>query len=333
MTAVANIVIAGAGSIGCFTGALLAADGQNVTLLGRARILDAIRAHGLTVTDYDGLNVTAPAMALTLAETPECLAQADIVIVAVKSAATARIAADIAQYAPQNVPIVSFQNGIENIQTLRDALPGRDVRAGMVPFNVVPSGDAAFHRATSGDVVIESGPGELGALLSSRGLTVEESDQITAIQWGKLVLNLNNAINALSGLPLLDQLMIRDWRRLMADQMAEALLVLKSAGIEVKSTTPLPTWLGPHVLRLPTPLFKRIAAQMLTIDPKARTSMAYDVIAGRHTEIDALQGEFLRLGADHGVATPIMTRIADQIRQVEREGNKSPNLTPAALRP
>ncbi len=51
------------------------------------------------------------------------------------------------------------------------------------------------------------------------------------VQWGKLLLNLNNAINALSGLPLRDQLSQRAWRAILAAQIAEALQMTKAAGI------------------------------------------------------------------------------------------------------
>jgi len=71
--------------------------------------------------------------------------------------------------------------------------------------------------------------------------------------------------------------------------------------------------LVPIVLRLPTPLFSRIAAQMLIIDPTARTSMAYDLMQGRGTEIDSLQGGIIDLGKVHGVATPICSRVAQAI--------------------
>lgn len=57
-------------------------------------------------------------------------------------------------------------------------------------------------------------------------------DNIEAVQWGKLLINLGNAINALSDLPLLTQLQDRAWRQLMADQMAEALRILSTAGIK-----------------------------------------------------------------------------------------------------
>ncbi len=310
-----KIVIAGAGSIGCYCGALLAAVGHSVTLLGRTRVLDPIRAQGLTATDFSGLHCTVPADQLTLSEDPACLSEAELIIVTVKSGATPEMATLIAAHAPAKSPVLSWQNGMDNTRILRGALPGRDVRAGMVPFNVVPTDAATYHRATSGEIVIETGPDALARHLSTPDLPVTESDRIEAVQWGKLVINLNNALNALSGLTLQSQLLDRNWRRLMADQMAEALRVLTAAGIDVASTTPLPAWMTPHILRLPTPLFTRIAAKMLTIDPSARTSMAYDLMAGRATEIDSLQGEIIKLGRETAIPTPINSRVAQLIHQ------------------
>ena len=54
---------------------------------------------------------------------------------------------------------MSLQNGVGNGGVLKSALPGFDVRAGMVPFNIVSMGGGRFHRGTSGDIVIEKGPG------------------------------------------------------------------------------------------------------------------------------------------------------------------------------
>ncbi|MFY2823969.1 2-dehydropantoate 2-reductase [Ruegeria sp. MALMAid1280] len=323
-----KIVIAGAGSIGCYCGALLAYAGHDVTLWGRSRILDPICDKGLTVTDFSGLSRHVVAQDLVLTGDASCLTTAEAVIVSVKTGATAEIAARIAQHAPTSAPVLSWQNGMDNARILRAALPDHDVRAGMVPFNVVPTKPACFHRATSGEIVIESGRGALGPRLSSADLPVVESDEIDAVQWGKLVINLNNALNALSGLVLKEQLLDRNWRRLMADQMAEALAVLRAAGLPVASTTPLPAWMTPHILRLPTPIFTRIAARMLTIDPSARTSMAYDLMEGRPTEIDSLQGEIIRLGAQFDVATPICANVLALIEQAPETA-----LSPDQVRP
>ncbi|MEM9124425.1 MAG: 2-dehydropantoate 2-reductase [Pseudomonadota bacterium] len=321
-----KIAIAGAGSIGCFCGGLLTHAGHQVTLLGRPRILDPIRKHDLTVTDFSGMTRTLPASRLILSDNPLCLAQNDLIIVAVKSAATHEVAKLVADHSPETAPVLSWQNGLDNAQVLRAALPNRDVRAGMVPFNVVPRDTASYHRATSGDIVIQTGPGDLAQRLNSSDLPVTASDRIEAVQWGKLIINLNNALNALSGLTLVEQLMDSNWRRLMADQMAEALRVLSAAGHPIASTTPLPAWMTPYILRLPTPVFSRIAARMLTIDPSARTSMAYDLSAGRPTEINSLQGEIIRLGRVTGVATPICIRVS----QLISEAPETP-LTPAQI--
>ncbi|MGR3759937.1 2-dehydropantoate 2-reductase [Roseobacteraceae bacterium NS-SX3] len=327
-----HIVVAGAGAIGCFCGGLWSAAGFPVTLLGRAWVLDHIRAAGLRLSDFAGLRQEVRARALTLSEDPGVLAGADLVVAAVKSADSGGMAALIARHAPPAAPVLSFQNGVQAVRCLQEALPERDVRAAMVPFNVVPDGQGGFHRASSGDVVIGAGAGGWGARLSVPGLTVRESARIEEVQWGKLLVNLANALNALSGLTLYDQLRDRVWRRLMADQMAEALRVLSAAGISPVSSTPLPAWMSPHILRLPTPLFTRIAAQMLVIDPAARSSMAQDLMQGRATEIDALQGEIIRLGERHGAATPICRAVAAAIRKAEAEGGALPGVTPEALR-
>ncbi|MDF1728047.1 MAG: ketopantoate reductase C-terminal domain-containing protein, partial [Sulfitobacter sp.] len=201
-----------------------------------------------------------------------------------------------------------------------------------VPFNVVPMGQGGFHRATSGDIVIEAGKGDLAAHLTVPHLVTTESREIEAVQWGKFLINLNNALNALSGLPLQAQLRDRGWRRLMADQWREALGILRSHGIRPVSTTPVSVGMIPLILRLPTPIFSRIAASMLTIDAQARTSMALDLMAGRKTEIEALQGEVVRLAEERGKSAEICALVADLIRTAELAGEGLPHLPVTAVR-
>ena len=309
-----RIAVAGAGSIGCFVGGCLLAAGHDVAFLGRDRVLGPLRG-GLRLTDFAGLDFTVTP--LVAGSDPWLLSGADIVLVCVKSGATAEMAHLIAAHAPQDAVVVSLQNGVRNAEVLREGLPGRDVRAGMVPFNVVPRGPAHLHRATSGDIVIASGPGALGKRLSVPALPVTERDDIDAVLWGKLFMNLTNAVNALSGLPIRAMLMDRDWRRLMADQMAEALSVFRAAGLSLHSPAPVPLRFVPAILRLPTPLYVRVAARMLTIDPSARTSMAHDLDAGRRTEIDHLQGEVLRLARAQGRDLPVMAAITRAVQRAE----------------
>tara|TARA_B110000879_G_C11160916_1_gene509029 strand:- start:1961 stop:2710 length:750 start_codon:yes stop_codon:yes gene_type:complete len=242
----------------------------------------------------------------------------------VKSSATAEMGQLIAEHAKPDALIISLQNGVGNTATLRAALPDHDVRAGMVPFNVVEVGIAAYHRATSGD--IEVGGGVLPDL-NTEHLTWKSVDNIEAVQWGKLLINVGNALNALSGITLYEQLQDRAWRRLIADQMAEALGILKANNITPAKTTAAPPALIPYVLRLPTPLFKRVAAKMLTIDPTARSSMWDDLMKRRVTEIDALQGVIIELALRSGRPSPLNSKASDLIKHAEAASNGPPGLT------
>lgn len=321
-----KIAVAGAGSIGCYVGGVLALGGHSVKFLGRPRIVQAVADSGLTLTDYAGLNSTQTN--LTFSDNPEVLTGADVILVTVKSAATADMAQLIADHAPGAL-ILSLQNGITNVSTLRANLPDHDVRAAMVPFNVVPTGVSAFHKGTSGEILVQAS--DLPDLNTDH-ITWTGVDNIEAVQWGKLLINLGNGLNALSGLPLLEMLKQRDWRTLMADQMAEGLSVLKSHNITPAKTTAAPPSLLPHILRLPTWMFKRIAAQMLTIDPMARSSMWDDLSQRRITEIDALQGVILDMGATSGQATPICKAVRDLIKQAEATQAGPPGISAGAVR-
>jgi 2-dehydropantoate 2-reductase len=255
---------------------------------------------------------------------PSILASADVILVIVKSSATAEMGQLIAEHAKPDALIISLQNGVGNTATLRAVLPDHDVRAGMVPFNVVEVGIAAYHRATSGD--IEVGGGVLPDL-NTEHLTWKSVDNIEAVQWGKLLINVGNALNALSGITLYEQLQDRAWRRLIADQMAEALGILKANNITPAKTTAAPPALIPYVLRLPTPLFKRVAAKMLTIDPTARSSMWDDLMKRRVTEIDALQGVIIELALRSGRPSPLNSKASDLIKHAEAASNGPPGLT------
>jgi 2-dehydropantoate 2-reductase len=327
-----TIGIAGAGSIGCFVGGMLAAGGRRVALLARPRVIAEIEACGLRPTSFEGFDRTIPRDQLALSENPYLFEDAGIVLVTVKSADTAAMADIIARHAPSDAVIVSLQNGVGNTAVLRDRLPGRRVLGGMVPFNVMALGEGRFHRATSGDIVIEQDEAGTAAQLSVPHLTMRPTGNIVGVQWGKLLLNLNNALNALSNLPLREQLAQRPWRALFADQMAEGLAAMKAEGIRPVASTPVPPALTPHLLRLPDAVFRLLLGRTMKIDPEARSSMWEDLQRGRRTEIDYFQGVIARIAERHGLNVPLSARVVALIKRAEAEGKGSPGLTPDQIR-
>jgi 2-dehydropantoate 2-reductase len=332
MGASKSICVAGAGSIGCFVGGVLRAGGRPVSLLARPRVIQEIEVNGLKITSLEGSEYRLTSAEIMLSDDPKIFADAGIILVTVKSDDTPEIAELIAKHASKDAVVISLQNGTGNVSVLRDKLPGHHVLAGMVPFNVLALGEGHFHRATSGEILLERDDAGTPAALSQPELVFRAIDNITGVQWGKLLINLNNALNALSGLPLRDQLAQRSWRALLADQLSEALATIKAEGIVPVSSTPLPSSLTPFVLKLPDFLFQRIAASMVKIDPKARSSMWEDLQRGRRTEIDHLQGLIVRLAQRHGLKAPLSARIVALIRATEQAAKGSPGLTPEQIR-
>jgi len=332
MNADRPIGIAGAGSIGCFVGGMLAAGGRRVALLARPRVIAEIEANGLRVTSFDGVEHKLSANQLALSENPDVFGNVGTVLVTVKSADTSAMAEVIAGYVPKDTVIVSLQNGVSNAALLREKLPGWRVLGGMVPYNVIALGEGRFHRATSGDIVIEQDAANTAASLSVPGLMMRETSNISGVQWGKLLFNLNNALNALANLPLRRQLSQRAWRRLYADQVAEALAAIAADGIKPVSTAPLPVGWMPSLLRLPDALFEVVLGRTMKIDPEARSSMWEDLQRGRRTEIDYLQGVITAIGARRGLDTPLSHRIVALIRKAEADGRGSPGLSAEQIR-
>jgi 2-dehydropantoate 2-reductase len=332
MIADSTIGVAGAGSIGCFVGGLCAAAGRKVALLARPRVIQEIEQNGLRLTSFEGFEQTIASNRLTLSEDPKIFGDAGVVLVTVKSADTAEIADIIAQHAPPDAVVVSLQNGVGNVAVLRARLPGRRVLAGMVPFNVVAPGEGRFHRATSGDIVIEQDQARTADRLSVPSLTMRASDNIDGVQWGKLLVNLNNALNALAGVPLRQQLAQRAWRRLFADQMSEGLAAIRAEGIKPVSPTPIPSNWTPSLLRLPDAIFETLLGRTMKIDPQARSSMSEDLQRGRRTEVDYLQGVIVEIAGRHGLQAPLSRRIVELIKSAEAAGQGSPGLTPEQIR-
>lgn len=335
-----TVGVLGAGSIGCWVGGRLAAGGADVVLIGRPRLLDAVGRHGLTVGDADADHAHVPADRLTLTTDPTALTTADVVLVTVKSRDTAAAAASVAAHLPPSTPVVSLQNGLDNPGRLRAALPN-PVLAGMVPFNVVHTAPATFTRTTSGEVVVEDAPGadpliRAAAAHADRGtrahLPLTTSPDMDAVLRGKLLLNLNNAVNALSGMPLRAQLLDRDHRRVLAACQAEALAVFAAEGVAPVRPTPLPPRLVVRMLRAPTPVFSAVARASLRVHPAARSSMADDLDLGRPTEVDDLQGAVVARGARLGVATPVSAALVRLVHEAETSGADRRRWTGPALR-
>jgi 2-dehydropantoate 2-reductase len=314
-----RIVILGAGSVGCFIGGAWAAAGAKVSFIGREAVRREIAGHGLGLSDYGGWQIHLAHDLIEFSTKPAALAEADIIALCVKSDGTAVAAKEIGRHARKGATVISFQNGVSNAERLRPMLPRFEVAQGMVPFNVARLGQGRWHKGTSGDLVVEQSEktAALAELVSKSHARLSVAKDMKSVAWGKLLINLNNAVNALSGETLLKQLGQRDYRRVVAASIVEALELLKAAGIEPAQIGPIPPKLLPHAIAAPDLVFKNLLLRVQKIDAKARSSMADDLAAGRSTEIDYLNGEVVKLARALGRDAPVNSTIVELVKQRE----------------
>lgn len=328
-----GVLVMGAGAVGCFIGGLTQLAGVPVHFVGRPRVLGALRKHGLRLTDQDGLDRRIPPLQLRLHEEPPAGLKPDLVLLCVKSGATAEAATALGLTLPEGTPAVSLQNGIANTPQARALAPQLRWHAGMVPFNIAELAPGHYHRGTGGALAAEADTADVAlaawqAALAGVGMTLTLHADLAPVQWGKLLMNLNNPVNALSGWPLRDQLLQRGYRRVLAALQQEALDLLDAARRPVAQLMPLPPRRVLQLLRLPTPLFRLAAARMLRIDAQARSSMADDLAQGRTTEVDALCGEVVRLARQLHRTAPLNARMQ---ALVEAQARRRHSYTPAEL--
>lgn len=335
-----KIGVFGAGSIGCYVGGRLAAKGADVVLVARQRVKDEIDRFGLTAVDGAARDVAPLSIgpgAVRCAVDADVLADRDVVLVCVKSGQTADAGDTLARVLPRDrrVVVVSMQNGVRNADVLRERLAPHEVLSGIVGFNVVSKGEGVFRRATTGPLAIEASSdarvADIARDLEAAGFEVELATNIRAKQWSKLIMNLNNAVSALTDAPTQQLLFEPGYRRILAALMDEALSVLKTAGIRPARLGPLPARLFPIILRLPGPLLRIVARMQIAIDPEARSSMWEDLTRGRATEVDQLNGEIVRLARTSGTRAPLNERIVELVRDAERAKAGSPRIAASDL--
>ena len=354
-----RVGVLGAGAVGAYVGCLIHArcPDAEVVLVGR-RALDERSANGVAletvgrshprvVISRDHLRVTRDVAAL---------AGCDVVLVAVKSTATADAAAQLARCSlPPDVVILSLQNGVGNAPIIADALardhPSATILPCVVNMNVVWEGYAdedarvmTLRRCTPevGDAVrVRRGAERAYPTTTSnddehatprcappsrrfargcdaRRARFEGSRGVTLQAVGEPSLA-NQRVGARDGSKTLANRAARlCWRALIL----EALDAYAAAGIRTRAYVPI----LPSLLNLPDRAYAPLERALFPLDPGCKSSMLQDVESGRPTEIETLGAEVVRLaaanatrgGRGRGTVAPRNAAVAALVRKVER---------------
>lgn len=233
--------------------------------------------------------------------------------------------------------IISLQNGVENQRILSELLPSHVVVAGMVPYGVVEVSPGHFRRGTYGSLAFrDTLPQILAEKLRSSGLGVElyNEEDMLATQWGKLVINLGNALNAIVGQPLAACMQLHPYRRLLALLWEEGITVLNAKGIAIHADiNGQPLEKVVKLLTLPGMILK--TAQRIkgvkTVDASYHSSMFYDLEQLRTTEVNELNKKIVQMASEEQLQAPVNALITRLVEEAEASRRGSPHISVESL--
>ena len=292
-----KVAVMGAGAVGCYFGAMLARAGHAVTLIGRPQHVEAVNRRGLYL-DSKSFQEHVPMSASTDAAV---VAGSDVVLFCVKSSDTEAAGRQIAPHLGDKTVLLTLQNGVDNAERLQAALPQEVIPAVVyVATEMAGAGHVKHHGR--GDLVIGASASSeaIAAQLIAAGVPVTVSDNANGELWVKLIVNCAyNAISAISRMPYGQMVEGDGVPAVMDDVVMECLAVAKAAGVIV-----------PGDVRVSVP---GIAGAM----KEQFSSTAQDLMRGKPTEIDHLNGYVVRKGAALGVPTPVNRVLHSLVKLLE----------------
>ena len=298
-----KIAVVGAGAVGGYFGGLLARAGAPVVMIGRPAFVEAVKKNGLfldTLHFQESVRVEA-STELGAAR------GAEIVLFCVKTTDNAATARALAPLLAPGAMVLSFQNGVDNVEQIRaaaaiDALPTVVYVAASVPepgrVKHVGRGDLVFGPASEKTE-------RVAGLFSRANVPCRISDNIDGELWTKLIWNCAlNAVSALGHAKYGQIAASADARKVVETVVDEVLAVARAANIH-------PPGLEDPKVAIAGAM--KIATQMA----EALSSTAQDMNRGKRTEIDSLNGYISRRGAELGVPTPVNHALYALVKLVE----------------
>jgi len=316
-TDVMQVAVYGGGAIGSLVAARLHENGVNVRLIGRQAHVDAIKANGLLVRSREGDR------RVPLTATTTFAGAADIVLLTVKSQDVQEACRDILN-ANASATVVTMQNGVRSDREAA-AILGRDRIVGCVlnisatylePGAVEQNTGALFQV---GAPFPESAPRvEAVVDLLAPAIRTEHVPDIARARWTKLMANLNNAIMAITGLPIGNALRQRGLIRLSIATIREGVRTTQLGGFALDQSRRARAFRAISVFPFPVSVavFGPRLANSFPADSTYGPSTLQSIQRGSSSELDYLNGEIVAIGDRIGRPTPYNSGLLEQGRQV-----------------
>ncbi len=294
-----KIAVLGAGAVGSYYGGRLAEAGHDVTLIGRAAHVAAIRSRGLKIESSVFPTSTSHPHA---AESFPAGSDADLVLLTVKAFDSARAAAALKGRIGLGTRVLSLQNGVDNHLAASGGLGNVVVHPTVVYVAVSLVEPGLIRHLGRGEIVLPAELSDLVAVFDEARIPAKTSVNIEGVLWNKLLLNASlNALSMITGASFGELAANSDAESVVRAAVAEVLTVARSRNVRIDVDEPA-----------------RSVLETARSLGDGKSSMWQDYQAGKKIEIDALNGVVVRLGSEAGIDTPVnetlfaMARLMDQ---------------------
>jgi 2-dehydropantoate 2-reductase len=301
-----KVAVLGAGAMGSFFGARLAESGADVILIDvNAAHIEAVRRDGLRLVTDDG-DRQVPVSIGTAASFSNKL---DLLIVFTKAIHTVKALASVTHLMDPDTCALTLQNGLDNGDRIASAVARDRILIGMTtwPADLHAPGHVISHGA--GEVRLwrlegedTSFPEAVRALLDQAGLNCQLDPQVDVAIWEKVAFNAAmNSIAAVTGFTVGEMADDPGIRGLAHGVIEETVQVAQACGVAAS--------------------LERIDAALqgaFTGHRAHKPSMLQDVLAGRPTEIDAINGRIVERARAAGIQVPVVETLARLVRAQER---------------
>jgi 2-dehydropantoate 2-reductase len=304
-----QILVVGAGAMGCLFAARLKKAGFQVTLFEKVRDwAQKINDHGITVEGVTGqYRVKVPTLSGDLPEQP------DLVLICVKSNDTRAASETIKPWLKPDTVILSLQNGLGNMEILEQVFGKERVRGAVTAEGATVLGPGRIRHAGQGETAIgpagdpKSGVETIVSTLRQAGFQTKAVDDVIQLIWGKLIINVGiNALAAITRLKNGRLPKLTGTRMIMEQAVNEAVAVAYAKNI---------------ALPYEDPIGRVMEVCDATSDNVA--SMLQDILNQETTEVDFINGAIIQEGAVLGIATPvnvILTALVQAIQETYGDG-------------
>lgn len=286
-----RIAVMGAGAVGGYFGARLAASGQNVAFIARGKHLEAMRRDGLRIKSVQGdLHVRS-----LFTSVPEEVGPVDLILFCVKSYSTEEAGKKLAPLMGEKTEVLSLQNGVDNPDIIARLWDKSRTLAGVVFIGSRILTPGFIEHSGAGRITL----GELEGGMSERTKTIHQifsaaqvpcaiSTEIRKVMWGKLVWNAPFCAIACLTRATVKEIMESDsLRKLAIGCMEEVIEAGKLQGIELGSS---------------------VVAETLSLSQSLgdfKPSMLQDLESGKPLEHEAFNGVVVNVLRQAGKRAPI----------------------------